>query len=274
MLEGVDVSYAQGNYRPGSEDFVIVNASRANVGLVVGSQYRNQVSNARAAGKHVGHYFFNGNRDPVECANFFVNNLSYQPGDSLWLDVEAESGTGTAAWTPAQALAFINQVKASMGVTPGVYLNKSLMTGFNWSQVVATGAHLWIAYYNPTPPPISWWPTWSVWQYTSTPIDRNKAQVSLASIAGGNATLLSEPTKPPVRTPDMIAFQYDGTVPKGQQTIAAVDPANGTYRFPTPLEVSALLNEVNAGRFLVNKISPKDWTATLGQLREIPTKTA
>jgi hypothetical protein len=193
MLEGVDVSYAQGNYKPGAEDFVIINASRANIGLAVGSQYRNQVANARAAGKHVGHYFFNGNVDPVRCANYFVDNLSYQAGDSLWLDVEHEPSTSTVAWSPTQALAFINQVRARLGVVPGVYLNKSLMDSSDWSAVVATGAPLWIAYYNPTPPPIRWWPTWTVWQYTSTPIDRNKAQsASLAALTASPISNLSE----------------------------------------------------------------------------------
>ena len=187
MLEGVDVSYAQGNYRPGPEQFVIINASRANVGFAVGSKYAVQVANARAAGKHVGHYFFNGNKDPIACANYFVDNLLYQPGDSLWLDVESEGSTNTVAWSPAKALSFILKVKALLGVVPGVYLNRSLMDGSDWSAVVATGAPLWIAYYNPTPPPIKWWPTWAVWQYTSTPIDRNKAQVASLSPAGGGA---------------------------------------------------------------------------------------
>lgn len=190
MLEGVDVSYAQGAYHPGGEDFVICNAARANVGLTVGSQYRTQVANARAAGKHVGHYFFNGNIDPVACANYFADHLLYQPGDSLWLDVESEPGTNTTAWSPAQALAFINQVRTRVGVTPGIYLNRSLMDGEDWSAVVATGAPLWIAYYNPTPPPIKWWPTWTVWQYTSTPIDRNKAQAT--SVAGLGSTPLED----------------------------------------------------------------------------------
>lgn len=186
MLEGVDVSYAQGNYRPGAESFVIVNASRANIGLAVGSEYRNQVANARAAGKHVGHYFFNGNIDPVVCADYFVANLLYQPGDSLWLDSEAEAGTGTVAWNPQKSLAFINRVKAHGLPAPGMYLNRSLMDGFDWSAVVAAGAALWIAYYNPAPPPIRWWPTWTLWQYTSTPIDRNKAQVASLAELGSN----------------------------------------------------------------------------------------
>lgn len=159
----------------------VLQQSRANVGLTVGSCYRAQVALARAAGRHVGHYFFNGNLDPVVCADFFADNLAYVAGDSLWLDIEDEASTGTRAWSPAQALAFLNQVKTRLGVVPGVYLNKSLMDAADWSAVVAAGAPLWIASYTPSPPPIRWWPDWTVWQYTSTPIDRNKAQTSLTT---------------------------------------------------------------------------------------------
>lgn len=213
MLEGVDVSYAQGNYQPGAEQFVIINASRANVGLVSGSMYRAQVANARAAGKHVGHYFFNGNIDPVRCANFFVDNLAYQPGDTLWLDVESEAGTNTVAWSPAEALAFIQTVRSRLGVVPGVYLNRSLMDGFDWSQVVATGAPLWIAYYNPSPPPIRWWSDWAVWQYTSNPIDRNKAQ-SLIPAGGGAVPIPIVPEEDEDVNGFYVQLVGDGSGPK------------------------------------------------------------
>lgn len=198
MLEGVDVSYANGNYQPAAESFVIVNASRANIGLAVGSQYRNQIGNARNAGKHVGHYFFNGNIDPTVCADYFVSNLDFRPGESLWLDVESEPSTGTVAWSPGQALAFINRVKTHGLPTPGVYLNRSLMDGEDWSAVAATGAPLWIAYYNSTPPPIKWWPTWTLWQYTDVPLDRDRANTD--SIAALGATILEDDL------PDMNEF--------------------------------------------------------------------
>jgi hypothetical protein len=190
MLEGVDISYANGNYQPGGESFIIINASRANVGLTVGSKYHQQVDTARAHGKEVGHYFFNGNIDPVTCANFFVDNLyDFRPGDVLVLDVEAEPGTGTRAWTPAQALAFARRVKERTGQTIGIYLNKSLMNGSDWGPVVEFGCWLWIAYYADNPPQISHWPDWTVWQYTSAGgLDRNRAKQSLAQISGGAAT--------------------------------------------------------------------------------------
>lgn len=253
MLEGVDVSYAQGNYRPGTEDFVIVNASRANIGLAVGSKYRNQVANARAAGKHVGHYFFNGNVDPVRCANYFVDNLAYVKGDSLWLDVEAEGSTNTPAWSPAQALAFVNQVKARTGVTPGVYLNQSLMNSHDWSAVVATGAPLWIAYYNPRPPAIRWWPTWAVWQYTSTPIDRNRAQVPLTSTAGGNATPIQEK-----EGDDMPRYQITPDSTNQAQYLYGPGLA---FRIPNPIWFGVLSRwavAVNAGTPV--SLTPGEWS--------------
>jgi len=188
MLEGVDISYAQANYTPGGEQFIIINASRANNGgLNVGSYYHRQVDTARAYGKEVGHYFFNGNIDVSACANFFVDNLyDFRTGDVLVLDVESEGGTGTVAWNPARAIQFAQIVKARTGQTIGIYLNKSLMNGSDWSAVVAFGCWLWIAYYQDNPPAISYWPDWTMWQYTSAGgLDRNKSQKSLAQISGG-----------------------------------------------------------------------------------------
>jgi hypothetical protein len=81
-----------------------------------------------------------------------------------------------------------------MGVAPGIYLNQSLMNGSDWSAVVAAGSPLWIAYYNPTPPAIKWWPTWTLWQYTSNPIDRDRSQGD--TIASLGATLLEDDLTP------------------------------------------------------------------------------
>lgn len=217
MFYGVDISYAQGNYQPNTESFIIINASRANVGLVVGSMYHTQVQTARAHGKEVGHYFFNGNIDPVTCANFFVDNLyDLRSGDVLVLDVESEGSTGTVAWSPAQTLAFAKQVKARTGVTIGVYLNRSLMDGADWSAVVAYGCWLWIAYYNSTPPPIKWWPSWTLWQWTSVGVDKNQAKQSLAqirtSVTGGGATPLPNPMIPKDEDMPQVRHRVDGAV--------------------------------------------------------------
>jgi hypothetical protein len=184
---GPDISYAQGAYAlQGWENFGIINASRANVGFAVGSYYHYQVDRFRQAGREVGHYFFNGNIGATQCADFFVDNLyDFRQGDSLWLDVEAEGGTGTAAWNPSQALEFCNRVKARTGVMPGIYLNKSLENGSDWSACVRAGARLWSAYYQGGAlPAVRNWPEVSMLQYTSSPIDTNMAQYTQAQMAG------------------------------------------------------------------------------------------
>jgi lysozyme len=178
-IDGVDTSYVQGNYKPGSESFVFVHASRANRGfLEVGDYYHAQVDNARSAGKVVGHYFFIGNRSATECANYFVDNLyDFRDGDWLWLDSEDEPATSTVAWGPNQCLEFNEVVRKRTDVIPGMYLNRDLTKRFDWSKVVEAGSPLWLADYTGDSSDPKWWPSWLCWQYTSNPIDRNKMQI-------------------------------------------------------------------------------------------------
>lgn len=187
MYTGIDVSYAQADYHPGAENFVIINASRANNGpLEIGSYYHEQVDNALAAGKEIGHYFFNGNQDAPTCARFFIANLyRYAPGHLLVLDVESEPASGTVAWSPAQVLQFAQVVHAATGEWITVYLNQSIMLNSDWSAVVAAGCPLWIAYYSSSAPSVRYWPAWSIWQHASVPLDQNVAQETLATIAQG-----------------------------------------------------------------------------------------
>lgn len=193
-LEGPDTSYAQGNVDPANfpGQFAIVNASRANIGLATGSYYHQQVDAFRRAGRHVGHYFFNGNVDPVECANYYVNNLYAKPGDSHWLDSESEPGTKTVAWVPDTALAFMQTVKQRIGIVPGIYLNHSLLTSHDWTRVKNFGAKLWLAWYNDTlPADIPYWGAPTIWQYTSSGYDHNRALAALGTAStGGGATPL------------------------------------------------------------------------------------
>lgn len=183
-LEGPDTSWVQGNLNPANfpGQFAVVNASRANVGLAVGSYYRQQIDAFRAAGRHCGHYFFNGNISPTLCATFFVNNLYAQEGDTYHLDVEDEPGTGTAHWTPGQVLEFDDVLFARTGKhLKSVYLNRSIRDAHDWSAVVARGIQLWLAYYNATLPALDEWGQPVVWQYTSAGYDHNRATDDLLS---------------------------------------------------------------------------------------------
>lgn len=185
--KGPDLSYAQGAWSPqGWENFGIVNGSRANIGFAVGSYYHWQVDRLRQALLEVGHYFFIGNYDAIQCADFFVDNLyDFREGDTLWLDMEPEGGTGTVVWSPAKCLAFCLRVFQRTGVMPGIYLNKSLENGYDWSALVAAGVRLWSAYYQDGALPyVRNWAEVSMIQWTSTPIDTNAAAYTQAQMAG------------------------------------------------------------------------------------------
>lgn len=198
---GADISYAQGNPAasafPGQ--FVIVNASRGNVGLVVGSEYHNQVNTMRAAGKWIGHYFFNGDSNtgpsPLASANFFVANLyNHALSDVLVLDVES---TGVVAWTPAQALVFAKQVFALTGKKIGIYLNQSLLKQ-DWSALVEFGCWLWMADYSGGPYPSGNWPVATMVQTSSAGFDHDLSSKTFAEINASTSVVTAREEDDPM----------------------------------------------------------------------------
>lgn len=192
-IYGVDVSWPNGNYWPGSEAFVIVGAVSLDGGSpFVQRTYRQQVANARAAGKAVGHYAFNGRTNrmsPAAFADYFVNNLyDYRIGDVLVLDVESSEGGDYRAWNPSEAREFRDRVQSRIATRLGIYGNRSDMGAPGWGALKATGSWLWIAWPGDESRLASigeWGSDWSIWQYSSAGnLDRNYAKVPLAQLAG------------------------------------------------------------------------------------------
>lgn len=202
--EGPDVSYAQGNYIPtAQDDFVIVNASRANRGfLEVGSNYKAQVDAARKANKPLGHYFFNGNTGPIECADFFVDNLyDFRKGDLIAVDVEDEASTGTVAWNPVQADRFLNRAAMRLEIprtATAAYMNRDVRGRYDWFGVWVNGTRKWIS--SPGTDPGDW----DIWQHTFTPMDRNYAKLPLNIMAA--VPIVTPPTPAPQKDEDMNGF--------------------------------------------------------------------
>lgn len=174
MTEFIDISYSQSpniNFAQVKASGRVASYMKASggqkqLGLYVDSKYRNFVTNARAAGLGVGHYFFNGDAaTPTQCANFFLANLQgYTPNDGLALDIE---GDGTQAqWNPTKAYEFLSRVKTILGRVPDLYLNKSTTNGYDWSACKALGARLWLAYPGVTPTNLKYWGTPSTHQYS------------------------------------------------------------------------------------------------------------
>ncbi len=208
---GADVSWPQGNFAPSGQQFEIIGACTDDSGNEeVQSTYHEQVNNARARGIEIGHYFFNGSTDPTTFARFCAANLyNFEPGDSVWLDVETQSNRGPA-YSPAQALTFGAVFESLTGVMPGIYLNESEMNGFNWAQNVQAGQLLWLAYYSSSLPGLSYWPQATMWQYTSTPIDNDRSiytQAQIRSLQQGNS-----PQEEEMTTYELVKVATNATV--------------------------------------------------------------
>lgn len=234
-LEGPDTSYAQGAVNPANfpGQFAVVNASRANIGLAVGSYYHQQIDAFRAAGRHCGHYFFNGNTSPTICATFFVNNLYARKGDTYHLDIEDEPGTGTVHWNPSQVLEFDDVVFRMTGQhLKSVYLNKSIRDSYDWSAVATRGIELWLAWYNSTLPPLDEFGQPTVWQYTSAGYDHNRATDDLLSDSPVAPPQLEDDGMILITSPErgyfMVGPGYSYKVRNGEDLAAAVLHATKT----------------------------------------------
>ncbi|MEO3885476.1 GH25 family lysozyme [Nonomuraea sp. B5E05] len=120
------------------------------------------------------HYAHPGN-DPIAEAEHFlsmVNSQPSKPGDLLVLDLETTDGKSVEE-VNAWAKAWLSHVKAETGVTPMFY------SGWNFADTYGKGLAeypLWVAHYSKpkgTVTPPADWKTWTIHQYSDSPIDQN-----------------------------------------------------------------------------------------------------
>jgi GH25 family lysozyme M1 (1,4-beta-N-acetylmuramidase) len=171
---GIDVSSHQGglNLRAIWADFVIVK-------ITEGTGYENpfwrqQAEATLAAGKRLGFYHFANDEDAGAQARYFLDRAkSYVGRATFWLDWESDAvGLG-----PGPALAFLNQVAAETGTTPGFYTYQNVLNSYDWSAVAARYP-LWVAggpeysdygraYSDPAVPSVPYWGSGAlIHQYT------------------------------------------------------------------------------------------------------------
>lgn len=221
-LYGVDVSWPNGNYIPGPEQYVIVGAVSLDGGSpFTQSTYHRQVDNARAQGKHVGHYAFNGRTSrysPEQFADYFVDNLyDYRTGDVLVLDVESSEGGSYRAWTPDEARRFRDRVQSRIATRLGVYGNRSDMGKAGWGALHAQGTWLWIAWPGAESYLSSigeWGDDWQIWQYDSSGgLDRDWAKVSPSILAGQPATEIEVEEEEDMAKPLLASYDDDPAQP-------------------------------------------------------------
>ncbi|GAA2819799.1 glycoside hydrolase family 25 protein [Nonomuraea rubra] len=131
------------------------------------------------------HYGHPGN-DPIAEADHFLSVLNAQPakpGDLLVLDLETSDGRSVEQ-VNAWARAWLSHVKAKTGVTPMFY------SGWNFADTYGKGLAeypLWVAHYGRakgavTPP--ADWKSWTIHQYTDSPIDQNVSALSPDQLRG------------------------------------------------------------------------------------------
>jgi LysM repeat protein len=170
---GHDISRWQGSINVNAlGSFVIVKAGGSDIGYYyTDPMYVRNAKAVRAAGKQLGHYYYNGYADPTAAANSFVNGLvSYQPGDPLVYDAEESRFV-----SPAKVQAWVQQVRKRLGGSANVYvyMSSSVTRAYNWSSVAASGVRLWVANYGSNngayhgSPSVAYWDKWLIHQYTS-----------------------------------------------------------------------------------------------------------
>lgn len=209
---GIDISSHQAGLHIAAIwcDFVIVKVTE-------GTGYENpfwrsQAEATLAAGKRLGFYHFANDEDAGDQARFFLDRAkAYVGRATFWLDWEADAvGLG-----PGPALAFLNQVAAETGSTPGFYTYQNVLNSYDWSAVAARFP-LWVAggpdysdygqaYSDPAVPNVSYWGAPLIHQYTedgrlpgySGTLDLNRLRDRAAwdrMIGGGQVT--SAPAAP------------------------------------------------------------------------------
>jgi GH25 family lysozyme M1 (1,4-beta-N-acetylmuramidase) len=243
---GIDISSHQGGLNIAAiwADFVIVKVSE-------GTGYENpfwraQAEATLAAGKRLGLYHFANDEDAGEQARFFLDRAKgYAGRATFWLDWEADAvGLG-----PGPALAFLNQVAAETGSTPGFYTYQNVLSSFDWSAVAARFP-LWVAggpdysdygrsYSDPPVPNVPYWGGWAlVHQYTEDgylpgysshlDLDRLRDRAAWDAMIGGGHVTVSAPAASPAPTAIDGQQRLDEDGEMGPATIARFQQVMGT----------------------------------------------
>ena len=152
-------------------DFVIVKATEDDdyVNPYMGSQAQATLS----SGKRLGLYHFARPGNVTDQVQHFLSAAKpYLGRATLWLDWEDDAPAQGPGW----ALAWLDAVAAATGTTPGIYMNDSVLGGYDWAAAAARYP-LWyadpthynttyIGYIDPAVPSLRFWGQPLVHQYS------------------------------------------------------------------------------------------------------------
>ena len=121
-------------------DFVIVKATQ---GIsYVSPTFKSQIEQASLCGKLLGVYHYAGGGGAVPEAKHFISTVRNYIGKAiLVLDWEGEQNPNFK--NPAYAMEFLSTVKKETGITPFIYMSKSVCRQYDWNPAFP----LWCAQY-------------------------------------------------------------------------------------------------------------------------------
>jgi GH25 family lysozyme M1 (1,4-beta-N-acetylmuramidase) len=224
-LKGIDVSYWQDgiDWSAVAGDgvrYAFIRVSDGNT--FIDPRFQENWRGARQAGVLRGAYqFFRSNRDPIEQANILLDQMGPLQAGDLPPVIDVESTDGQSSATVARKVkAWVDHVKARLGVTPIVYTGP-----YFWRDSVKSDAHvdspLWIAHYGTdcplTPEP---WSNWTFHQYSDSGrvrgirgnVDMNAFRGTLADLQALAVSDGGQPPAPPPTTTDCESIPAAGRV--------------------------------------------------------------
>ena len=141
-MNGIDISRWQKDIQLSRVpcDFVIVKATQGTG--YVSPTYKQQITSAEALGKYLGVYHYASSGGATAEAEHFLQTVADYIGKAiLVLDWEGEQNANFN--NPSYALDFLNYVKKRTGVTPFIYMSKSVCRQYKWD----ASFPLWCAQY-------------------------------------------------------------------------------------------------------------------------------
>lgn len=127
------------------------------------------VQQAIKAGKPFGVYHFINGEDWRAQTDFFLNNVQGYVGKGiLVLDYEMYGRQGTGILKQ-----MLDRIQQKTGIKALVYTSASVLFEEDFSEIVKADYGLWVAAYQSKFPALKHWSNAVMWQYTSTPYDKN-----------------------------------------------------------------------------------------------------
>lgn len=188
MLNGIDISHHnkdqinRGDLILTDHDFVIMKATegKSYVDPML-YQYLARIDHERQ-GFGFYHYCRPELNEPVAEALNFIRHVELYAGRALYaLDVEGKSFKLSNAKLSAWVLTWLKTVENETGVKPLVYTGTEGLMKFGRA-ILANDTGLWFARYRAKleKEMFSPYPFWAIWQYTSSPYDRDRFNGSRA----------------------------------------------------------------------------------------------